>query len=118
LSSQNLETIHDIGKILDGISAVGLACNIAQFISWGSTIFNKASEIRKSSDGALKENLDIETTTKTLESTLSRIEAAQSSDSPELNELRRGFVEVINELPAALGYLKPIRYAFILINPA
>jgi hypothetical protein len=51
---------------MDPLTALGLASNIVQLISFSSDLVAKGREIYQSTDGTLVENLELETITKSL----------------------------------------------------
>jgi hypothetical protein len=93
--------------MIDAISVVGLAGNIAQFIAYGFKLLGNASEIRKSADGAMKDHLNIELIAGDLNSMLSRIKLLDKSKCPQLKSLQDACVEVINDLLQTIKTIKP-----------
>ncbi|KAF2728839.1 hypothetical protein EJ04DRAFT_556507 [Polyplosphaeria fusca] len=51
---------------MDPLTAVGLASNVVQFVSFAGDLISKGKEIARSADGALVENLEIEAVTQSL----------------------------------------------------
>lgn len=51
---------------MDPLTALGLASNVVQFISFTRELVDKGREISKSADGALIENLELEAITRNL----------------------------------------------------
>jgi hypothetical protein len=92
--------------MMDPLSAVGLAANVAQFIGYGYQLLAKSKEIRTSTASALRENVDAELIAKDLKATLTRLQAATSSPFPPLEDLRTGCITVIDELLETLEDLK------------
>jgi hypothetical protein len=46
---------------MDPVSALSLAANVVQFVVWGQNIVSKGNQLYKSADGALAENVQLET---------------------------------------------------------
>src|ERR1700712_3244536 len=44
---------------MDALTALGLAANVIQFVDFAASILSKGNTIRKSADGALKENTQL-----------------------------------------------------------
>ncbi len=51
---------------MESLALIGLVGNIVQFVDFSGKLISKSSELYHSYDGALSENVDIETTTKHL----------------------------------------------------
>ncbi|EHK42170.1 hypothetical protein TRIATDRAFT_146839, partial [Trichoderma atroviride IMI 206040] len=93
----------------DPLSALGLASNIVQFISFGSTLLSKGLEIHKSADGALVKYSELEAITMNLEELsrgLGRRYEPTTQTSQQLQNLCQGCRTVITELLEALQNLK------------
>jgi hypothetical protein len=55
--------IHYFNTAMDPLTAFSLACGIVQFVDFSSKLVSKGYEISISAEGALAENLDLETVT-------------------------------------------------------
>jgi hypothetical protein len=99
--------------VLDPFTAIGLAGNIVQFVDFSIKIVSKASEIKQSTDGVLRENWDLEIVTKGLIAINARLKdsvhspgIALTQEHHRLDDLRERCTEVAGELLDALNELK------------
>ena len=104
--------------MLDPLTAIGLASAIVQFVACGSKVIGMASEIYKSADGTLKENVELENwTTKVdqlsdrilLPSTVTSSDEGISDDEKLLTELAKTSKGVAGELLSLLHDLRSVR---------
>ena len=75
--------------VLDPFSALGLAGNIVQFVDFASKLFSKSKDLYKSSNGATKENQELEDATDTLRrlcASLKKADHAGSKSTGRLND--------------------------------
>lgn len=104
---------------MDPLTAVGFASNIVQFVSFARDLISKGKEIARNADGALVENLEIESVTQSIYDLNSELrsvprKAGTKWRSPpplskaelELEKLSEGSKDVAQELLAALQKLK------------
>jgi hypothetical protein len=94
--------------MLDPITALGIAGNIVQFIDFGLTATSKAGQIHRSTDGALRENIDLEVVTKDLAIIASQLEGSgnATTGSGSLDDICRRCTVAAKELLTALEGLK------------
>lgn len=102
--------------MLDPLTAISLASAIVQFVDFGSKVIDGASEIYRSVDGALKENVDLEESTNKINQLNDKIllpKAASgdviSEDDTKLTELASTAKEVAGELLNLLQSFKSVR---------
>lgn len=94
---------------MDALAGIGLASSIISFVDFGSKLLSKAREIAISADGALSENLDLELVTEDLRNLSDNLRdgsGLRSLSEQKLVHLRRGCVEVADQLIDALDRLK------------
>ncbi|KAF2791935.1 hypothetical protein K505DRAFT_247779, partial [Melanomma pulvis-pyrius CBS 109.77] len=104
---------------MDPLTAVSFASNIIQFVSFARDLVSKGKEIARNADGALVENIEIESITQSIYDLNSGLVAIPtkpanrfreqpklSKSEQELQRLSEGSKEVAEELLAALQKLK------------
>lgn len=95
----------------DPLTALGLASNIIQLISFASDLVSKGREIYKSANGTLVENLELETITTSLQELSSHlvppsIPGKRSFTEVQLEELCHGCKDVSRQLLCVIQGLK------------
>ena len=93
---------------MEALAAVGLVNNIFGFIDFGMKVISKFTELYRSTEGALAENLDLEAAANhliTLERKLMVDVAVETTDT-ELVRLCKSSQSVATELLAALSKVK------------
>lgn len=97
---------------MEALAAVGLAGNVVQFVDFSCKLFDQASSIYQSLDGATQGNRDLESITQNLHDMSAKLyqnipksAATQKKDDP-LVTLAKECENVANELLAVLQSLK------------
>lgn len=96
---------------MDPFTALGVACNIVQFVDYGATLTSSVLELYRSADGALSANLELETiitdlaqvTTNVMKSTSSR---EVTSDEFALQKVALSCKRLAEDILAVLRGLK------------
>ena len=97
---------------LEGMAALNLAANIAQFIDFGCTLFSESRKVYRSSEGNLKEDLELESIANSLSSLTKGLIHKPPQGSPEildetgLASLAKSCKNIADELLEALNELK------------
>jgi hypothetical protein len=103
---------------MDPLSALSVAANVVQFVGYGINIVSKGNQLYKSSDGALGENVQLETAsirlqklTRTLQGSLNQARrgvqtASLAETDQELEKICDACVAVSKELVDKLEKLK------------
>ncbi|KAE9368313.1 hypothetical protein N431DRAFT_346969 [Stipitochalara longipes BDJ] len=94
--------------MLDPVTALGIAGNIAQFIDFGLKATSKAREIHHSTEGALEENLNLEVVTADLAAITKKLgtQGIGTTGSDGLDDICKRCTTAATELLAALEELK------------
>ena len=86
---------------------IGLIANVFQFIDFGGKLIAKSTELYRSSEGALAENIDVETATNHLLLLNSKLkDAATTAGDNALKSLCESCKSTADELLAALNEVK------------
>ena len=92
---------------MDTLAIIGLVGNIVQFIDFSGKLIAKSTELYRSSEGALAENIDAETATNHLVLLNNKLkDAATASSDDALKRLCKSCKSTANELLAALNKVK------------
>ncbi|KAI9853263.1 MAG: hypothetical protein M1824_001460, partial [Vezdaea acicularis] len=92
---------------MEALAIIGLVGNIVQFIDFSGKLISKSTELYRSSEGALAENIDIETITKHLLTLNKSLEdTTNASSDAALERLCASCNTVANELLMALDKVK------------
>lgn len=94
--------------MLDPITALGAAGNVCQFVDFGFKVTSKATEIYKSIDGTLPENIDIETWTEDLTQVTTKLESSSAMPTgiDSLDDICKRCTSAANELLVVLRSVK------------
>jgi hypothetical protein len=94
--------------MLDPITALGIAGNVAQFIDFGLKATSKAREIHQSARGVTAENADLELITKDLVAVNAQLytSVGSSGDAEALEELCQRCAKTADQLISALESFK------------
>jgi hypothetical protein len=92
---------------MEALAIIGLVGNIVQFVDFGGKLISKSTELYRSSEGALAENIDTETATNHLVLLNSKLKnaATATGDSP-LENLCKSCNTAAEKLLAALDKVK------------
>lgn len=95
-------------KMLDPITALGIAGNVVQFVDFGLKATSKAREIHRSGSGVLEENIDIEILTADISTVTTKLSTlgTQISGHNGLDDICKRCTTAANHLLAALNDLK------------
>jgi hypothetical protein len=102
---------------MDPLSALSIAAAVIQFVDYSTKVVSKGKELYKSIDGALSENIELETASIRLRSLISNLQDSlrhcqqtqQGSVDPSFQALEaicKGCMEVSKELVTELEKLK------------
>ena len=92
---------------MEALAVIGLVGNIVQFVDFGSKLVAKSTELYHSYDGALAENVDIETTTKHLTVLIQKLkEDAITVGDGTLQKLSLACQKAATDLLVALDKVK------------
>ena len=91
---------------METLAIVGLVANIVQFVDFSGKLISKSAELYQSGEGALAENVDIETVTNDLVLLNSKIKNGTPSGDRALETLCISCTCVAAELLAALDKVK------------
>jgi hypothetical protein len=94
--------------MLDPITALGIASNVAQFIDLGLKATSKAREIHRSASGMTAENADLELVAKDLRAVSAQLYTSVGSDGNReaLEDLCQKSAKTADELISALASFK------------
>lgn len=93
--------------MLDPLTSLSIASSVIQFVDYSTKLVSKAKEIRKSSNGVLSENLEVESVCKrlqTLSETFSTVIETPDAESEVLNAPRVRLGEICQEWRAVQGF--------------
>lgn len=90
---------------MDPLTALGLASNIVQLITFASDLVSKGREIYKSVDGALVENLELETITTTLQELSQSVHLPRRPRLEKLTKTERKLHELCHDCNDVSGQL-------------
>lgn len=92
---------------MEALAIIGLVGNIVQFVDFSGKLISKSTELYRSSEGALAENVDTETTTNHLVLLNSKLRgAATATGDRALENLCKSCNTVAEKLLAALDKVK------------
>jgi hypothetical protein len=92
---------------METLAVIGLVGNIVQFVEFSGKLISKSTEIYRSSEGALAENIDTETATNHLVLLNSKLQsAATTTGDGALESLCKSCGTAADELLAALDKVK------------
>jgi arginyl-tRNA synthetase len=92
---------------MDALAIIGLVGNVVQFIDFGGKLIAKSTELYQSSEGALAENIDIETTINHLVLLTSKLkDTATTTSDDALRRLCESCKSTADELLTALKKCK------------
>jgi hypothetical protein len=92
---------------MESLAFIGLIANIVQFVDFSCKLISKSTELHHSYDGALAENVDIETTTKHLTILLTKLkDDASTVGDGALQKLSLACQKAANDLLVALDKVK------------
>jgi hypothetical protein len=92
---------------METLAIIGLVGNIIQFVDYSGKLISKSTELYRSSEGALAENIDTETATNHLVLLNSKLQnAATTTGDSALESLCKSCGTVADQLLAALDKVK------------
>ena len=92
---------------METLAIIGLVGNIVQFVNYSGKLISKSTELYRSSEGALAENIDTETATNHLVLLNSKLQsAAATTGDSTLESLCKSCSITADQLLAALDKVK------------
>jgi hypothetical protein len=104
----SLPFLLDLGDVrMEALAIIGLVGNIVQFVDFSGKLISKSTELYRSSEGALAENIDIEMATNHLVLLNSKLkDAAAATGDSALENLCKSCNTAAEKLLAALAKVK------------
>jgi hypothetical protein len=92
---------------MEALPIIGLASNVVQFVEFGIKLIGKSTELYRSSEGALAENIDVEKATEHLLLLNNKLKAGASTTGDNtLQRLCESCKSTADELLVALNKIK------------